>query len=106
MSNKIYQPINRLPVAKFYYKGNHSHPVRRTVLIIEENKENFIGYEIREGKNLRPINQVSKYIKTYKKNKIAKWGDYSKLISTAKTLKKKINQSTLERFPISGILKD
>lgn len=106
MSNKIYPPISKLPVAKFYYRGNHSHPVRRTVLIIEENKESFVGYEIREGKTLRPINQVFKFIKTYKKNKIAKWGDYSKTRDAAKTLKKKMNQSTLERLPISGILKD
>jgi hypothetical protein len=38
---KSYKPVARLPVAKFYYQGNHTHPVRRTVLIIEDTKESI-----------------------------------------------------------------
>lgn len=102
-TSKVYQPVSRLPVAKFYYQGNHSHPVRRTVLIIEENKYQFKGYELREGNKTRSLTEVSGHIKSYRKDKIAKWGDYSRLRSTAKSLKKSPNQTTLERFPIVGM---
>jgi hypothetical protein len=97
---KSYKPVARLPVAKFYYQGNHTHPVRRTVLIIEDTKEQFVGYELREGRITRSLAEAGKFIKSYRKDRIAKWGDYSRLLRTAKSLKKSPNQSTLERFPI------
>ena len=40
MSNALqYEVIKNMPVARFAYKGTHSHPVRRTVLLIENTKE-------------------------------------------------------------------
>lgn len=65
-----YQINKYLPVAKFFYKGNHSHPVKRTVLIIKSNKKLLIGYELREGKKVRKF--CDSPIKSYSKNKIAK----------------------------------
>jgi len=101
--NKIYEPVSKLPVAKFYYQGNHSHPVRRTVLIVEETKDQIRGYELREGRTTRSLSEVGRCIKSYRKDKIAKWGDYSRLLRTGKAKKKSANTSTLERFSITGM---
>lgn len=67
---KNYKLVNTHPVAKFYYKGGHSHPVQRTVLITESNDTSITGYEVRVGHVIRQPNAAP--IKTYLKNKIAK----------------------------------
>lgn len=64
-----YDIIRNQPVAKFFYKGTHSHPVKRTVLITEQNRDYFTGYEVREGINLRTIDEAP--IKSFRKDKIA-----------------------------------
>lgn len=74
--NLTYEPIKKLPVAKFYYKGSHSHPVRRTILIIESNNNILRGYELREGSITRTLKKSP--IKSFKKNKIAKYSDLGK----------------------------
>jgi hypothetical protein len=69
----MYEIVRNLPVAKFYYKGSHSHPVRRTVLLIEC-KQNYIrGYELREGRVVREYKNAP--IKTYRRSRIAKESD-------------------------------
>jgi hypothetical protein len=57
-------------VARFYYKGNHTHPVRRTVLIIESKPTYIRGYELREGAISRPFTEAP--IKSYTRSKIAR----------------------------------
>ena len=104
--NKVYEPVSRLPVAKFYYQGNHSHPVRRTVLVVEETKEQIRGYELREGNVSRTISEVGKKIKSYRKDRIARWNDYSRLKVTAKAKRKNVTSTTLERFPIAAMFVD
>lgn len=65
-----YEIVKNKPVAYFYYKGtSHSHPVRRTVLIIESNAFYLTGYELREGSIVRNLKESP--IKTYLKRKIA-----------------------------------
>lgn len=64
-----YKPVKNLPVAKFYYKGNHSHPIRRTVVITESRARYFRGYEVREGSVVRDLKDAP--IKSYNKKKIA-----------------------------------
>jgi hypothetical protein len=95
--------VRNLPVAKFYYQGTHSHPVRRTVLVIENTRDKIVGYELREGKTVRSLRELSKTIKTYNKDKIAKYGDYCRLTMSSKNQKKKANQSTLERLSITAL---
>jgi hypothetical protein len=64
-------PIRKnMPVAKFYYQGNHSHPVRRTVLIIEANSEYIRGYEMREGSVTRSFSNAP--IRIFARKHIAK----------------------------------
>ena len=73
MTNSL---VRNLPVAKFYYRGSHTHPIRRTVLVIESNTNFIKGYEVRCG------NEVSEpsddHIRSYRRSKIARIGDYSR----------------------------
>ena len=51
-NKKEYKLVGEKPVARFFYNGHHSHPVRRTVLIIQDN-ENLMM----ENSILRLINK-------------------------------------------------
>lgn len=65
-----YKIVRNLPVARFYYQGSHSHPVRRTVLVTENQKGYIRGYELREGSIVRAATTKAP-IKTYRKSRIA-----------------------------------
>jgi hypothetical protein len=71
-SKKDYPLVKALPVAKLYYQGSHTHPVRRTLLVTEVTPTVIRGYEVREGAITRPF--ASAPIKSYTRNKIAKIG--------------------------------
>lgn len=62
--------VRSKPVANFFYKGTHSHFVRRTVLVTEQSKETIKGYEVREGTLIRDIDDAP--IKTFRLDKVAK----------------------------------
>ncbi|MCK9458411.1 MAG: hypothetical protein M0R80_02060 [Proteobacteria bacterium] len=64
-----YDVVKDLPVARFYYKGNHSHPVRRTVLVIDDTTDVVKGYELRSGIDVRDYKEAP--IKSFRKDKIA-----------------------------------
>lgn len=68
---KRYKLVGNSPVARFYYKGNHSHPIRRTVLIVDSNDTHIVGYEVREGSIVRTVAEAP--VKTYSRVNIAKW---------------------------------
>jgi len=91
---KEYDVIGTKPVAKFFYQGNHSHPVRRTVLLISEDKDRLTGYEIRAGKHLSSVRKAK--VKTYLKERIAKIGDYSRIRCLRRYADKKDSDTTLE----------
>lgn len=99
---KVYDLVSKKPVAKFFYQGSHSHPIRRTVLVIEDTPTKIIGYEFRCGNTVRSVGQAvdEGAIKTYRKDRIPKWGDYSRLRMTSNTFLKDPEKTTLERFPI------
>ena len=96
-----YKLVKTKPVARLYYQGNHSHPVRRTVLIIEDCDDMLVGYELREGSTIRSLDAAP--IKSYRKDKIARYGDYSRLQS-GRNSGKKPSMSTLERSSLLTIL--
>lgn len=98
---KVYDLVSKKPVARFYYQGAHSHPVRRTVLIIEETEDRITGYEFRVGNMVRTREEALESIKTYLKDRIPKWGDYGRLRQSYKTFMKDPERTTLER---SGIM--
>ena len=99
---KNYNIIDDRPAAKFYYQGTHSHPVRRTVLIIEDLPEMIIGYEMREGNEFRKTVK-SAPIKSYRKDRIARYGDYSR-IPNPKLLQSR--RTTLSRVDLFSLLKE
>ena len=99
----VYDLVGKRPVARFYYQGNHSHPVRRTVLIIEETQDSLTGYILREGSVRRTPQEALSHIKTFTKSKIARWGDYSRLRMSSKTIFKNPRRTTLERFPLVSL---
>jgi len=79
-SKKDYPLVKALPVAKFYYQGSHTHPVRRTVLVTEVTTTTIRGYEVREGATIRPF--TSAPVKSYTRNKIAKIGQCGRRLRT------------------------
>lgn len=102
-AKKVYDLVERKPVARFWYQGeSHSHPVRRTVLLIEETRDHLIGYELREGNTVRTVEDVVKnrMVKTYRKDRIAKYGDYSRIRMNSRNFLKPFEESTLERSSI------
>jgi len=103
---KKYEILAKKPVAKFYYQGTHSHPIRRTVLLIEETDTFLRGYEFRAGNTVRSVSEAMSEIKTYRKDRIARWGDYSRLRMSSRTFLNDPQQSTLQRLPIVTMFTD
>lgn len=99
-----YKIVRNLPVAKFYYKGNHSHPVRRTVLVTESNSKFIRGYEVRTGSTVRELPIVNCPIKTYARSKIAKIAQCGRRLRK-RTPKNLHGQITLERKSLFHLLK-
>jgi hypothetical protein len=60
--------IRNQPVAKFMYKGSHSKPVRRTVVITELGRNTIGGYEVREGRTTRVLANAG--YKTFSRDEI------------------------------------
>lgn len=94
-----YKPVRNNPVAKFWYRGHHTHPVRRTILIVESTPQLFVGYELREGRTIRNLKNAP--IKSYRKDKIA--CAYS-LRSDAPLRRKNPNASTLQREKLLSLI--
>ncbi len=99
-TTKLYELVAKKPVARFHYQGHHSHPIRRTVLVIEDTPEYLVGYEFREGTTVRTLDEPRQSIKRYNKNKSAKYGDYSRLRQTAQGFMHKPEDTTLVRESI------
>lgn len=97
---RVYDPVPKRPVARFFYQGTHSHPIRRTVLITETTPTLIKGYEFREGFTVRTREQALGKMKSYRRDRIAKWGDYSRLTMYSPGSSKNPDTSTLERFPL------
>lgn len=60
--------IRNLPVATFSYKGSHSKPVQRKVLITEISDDLITGLEVQEGRNRRDFE--SAMVKSYSREKM------------------------------------
>lgn len=95
-----YEIVENLPVARFFYKGSHTHPVRRTILVIESNRDFIQGYELREGTTVRTAEKAP--VKTYLRSKIARG---MSLRANNPIRKSSPNKSTLVRRPLIDIIK-
>lgn len=94
-SESQYDVSRTLPVARFFYQGHHSHPVRRTVLVIESGKNLIRGYELREGTTTRNFSGAP--VKSYRKDMIAA-GDNLRTKNKEKT--------TLKRLPLFDLIEN
>lgn len=97
----VYLPVStdtRKPIAKFYYKGSHSHPVRRTVLVFNSTRESITGFEVREGSIVRNLKDSP--IKTYTRSKIATFSD----LGPCKHRQPGPPKSTLRRYKALDVL--
>lgn len=65
----MYEIARKKPVAKFYYKGHHSHPVRRTILVVKSTPKIIVGYELREGNLKHKLKDAP--VKSFRRDKIA-----------------------------------
>lgn len=101
---KDYQPVQTTPVARFYYKGSHSHPVRRTVVVVDETPTLLTGYELREGKNVRSYGEAK--IRSYRKDRIANFGDYTRLKQSRSNYARNNTETTLERGEMFDLVKN
>lgn len=102
VDKKFYPHVRNKPVARFYYKGTHSHPVRRTVLVTEVTSKLIRGYELRTGSTIRAYTRAP--IRSFRRDKIATGlelrGEVRKKMS-----KKQRNTSTLERSELFDLVK-
>lgn len=65
-----YNIAKRNPVLRFFYQGTNSHPIRRTVVKIEEDDKILTGYEMRKGNTV--FNRLEEApIRSYRKDRIA-----------------------------------
>lgn len=94
-----YELVKTLPVARFWYKGHHTHPVRRTVLVTESNRNFICGYELRDGNIVRTAAKAP--IKSYRRDRIAR-GENLRADSTKRKMLSK--KSTLVRLPLMDIV--
>lgn len=99
---KEYQFVRNRPVARFFYQGDHTHPVRRTVLIIQTTSKVITGYELREGAAIREFKDAP--IKSYSRKKIAKVGQ----IDRRRALRRQVNNpgvTTLTRSNLKELVR-
>lgn len=104
MQNVKYEFLKTRPVARFFYQGSHTHPVRRTVIIIEQTNDLLVGYEVREGFETRNVKNAP--VKTYKKSKIAKVSQIDrKCVLRRRAEGAELNKSTLVREDLASFVK-
>lgn len=94
LPRRDYPIVQKYPVARFYYKGNHSHPVRRTILIISNDDMHITGYELREGSTERSFAKAP--VKSYEKSKIAKYKNCDRKVKRRIPLYS-LNKTTFKR---------
>ena len=105
-AKKDYPVVRNMPVARFFYQGRkHTHPVRRTVLLIESTQGFIRGYEMREGTRTRSYKTAP--IRTYRRDKIANIDQIDlRRTHRTKTPLNKLNETTLVRGSLVNLIKD
>lgn len=103
MKRKEYNLVKNLPVLRCYYPGGHSHPVRRTGLIIESNDTHIVVYELREGNIVRSFEDAP--VKTYRRDKIARLKQCGRRLRN-RTPKEKLNTTSLKRTSLLDLIRN
>lgn len=100
MSERFDDLVRNLPVADFYYKGSHSRPVRRRVLITDSTRTHLTGFELREGNISRDVEDAP--IKTFLKERIATRGDCRTDCNARRVGKNRLGETTLIRLSLTN----
>ena len=101
---KNYDFAGKRPVAKFFYKGKHTHPVMRTIIVVDSTDHSLTGYELREGKITRKLTKAP--IKTFLKTRIARVGQVDARRPIRATAKKvQLKNSTLQRESLADFIR-
>ena len=66
--NSSYPILRNRPVANFKYKGSHSKPIRRQVVLTDVRRDVITGYEIREGNTTYDLSTAP--VKSFCRDKI------------------------------------
>lgn len=98
-SKNVFPLIRNLPVWKFYYKGNHTHPVRTTIAVIENTANNVTGYVLRRGNEVCMRLQDAQ-IRTFTKSEIASYDQ----IDTRSKKASKSTRSTLTKHNLVDLI--
>ena len=69
MSN-FYSLVRNQPIARFWYQGKHTHPVRRVVAVTDVTPTVITGYELREGNTVRNT-LANAPVKSFRRDRIA-----------------------------------
>jgi hypothetical protein len=101
-TKKEYKFVKDSPVAKFYYKGDHTHLIRRIIVIIESNEKLITGYELREGSCVRQFKDAP--IKSFRKDRIAKVKELDQRRRIVSVLNP--SKTTLKRFPLNELIRN
>ena len=72
MKQRIPQIADKMPVAKFWYKGSHTHPVLKVGLVIADrtNDDIITMYMFKDGQKTFPIGKNP--IRSFRRDKISK----------------------------------
>jgi hypothetical protein len=100
----MYKLAEGNPIWRFYYQGSNSHPVRRTVAVIEVGKDRVTGYELRHGNNVRGrLDECP--VKSYNLSKIAKIGQLDARRPLRRdTSPRNSTKSTLSKDSLASVL--
>jgi len=101
--SKQYNFVKNRPVARFFYKGDHTHPVRRTIVVIKTTDKVMTGYELREGSIVRSFKNAP--IKSYSRNKIAKIGQIDKRRNLRRQPESGLRKTTLIRSDLKELIR-
>jgi len=102
MSERLNDLVRNQPVADFYYRGqSHDRPVRRRVLVVNQDRTHLTGYELREGNITRTIDEAP--VKTFLKSKIATRAMCRPDCSVRKVPKANLNETTLVRKSLFSV---
>ena len=106
IKKKDYPVVRTRPVARFFYRGrSHTHPVRRTVVLIETTSTHIRGFELREGSTVRSFKDAP--IKTFIRKNIAKIGQVDRRRKVRQTAKNvELTKSTLVRSDLVNLVKE
>ena len=102
---KAYELVKTQPIAKFWYKGSHTHPMLKVGLVIKErtNATMITMYVLKDGK--QTFKPEDAPVRAFRRDKIAKY--YSLRAPVRQRLgvnEQQLHMSTLERHEISDLM--